>query len=138
MNLYESKQLADSMRDVRQNTIAIAEDIPEAQYDYRPTPDSRSVRETLLHIHEEQRRDSMEGFDFRGFFAGLPTYEKLALSKKEILDALGDEGERWRGWVEKLPQARAAEIVDTVALLPLASGLLRAATFGRGAWEINP
>src|SRR5260370_6797701 len=138
MNLYESKQLADSMRDVRQNTIAIAEDIPEAQYDYRPTPASRSVRESLRHIHEEQRRASMEGFDFRGFFAGLPTYEKLALSKKEILDALGDEGERWRGWVEKLPQAGAAEIVDTVALLPLASGLLRAATFRRGAWEINP
>jgi hypothetical protein len=36
------------MRVVRKNTIAIAEDIPEAQYDYRPTPDSRSVRETLL------------------------------------------------------------------------------------------
>jgi hypothetical protein len=31
MNLYESKQLADSMRVVRKNTIAIAEDIPEAQ-----------------------------------------------------------------------------------------------------------
>src|SRR6266849_6101926 len=100
MNLYEPKHLADSMRVVRKNTIAIAEDIPEAQYDYRPTSDSRSVRETLLHIasmtqfdlyiHEEQRRDSMDGFDFRGFFAGSPTYEKLALSKKEILDALGD------------------------------------------------
>jgi hypothetical protein len=54
MNLYESKQLADGMRVVRKNTIAIAEDIPETQDDYRPTPDSRSVRETLLHIHEEQ------------------------------------------------------------------------------------
>ena len=97
MSLYEPKQLADSMRVVRKNTIAIAEDIPETQYDYRPSPDSRSVRETLLHIasmthfdlhiHEEQRRDSMDGFDFREFFAGLPTYEKSALSKKEILDA---------------------------------------------------
>ena len=85
MNLYEPKHLADSMRVVRKNTIAIAEDIPEAQYDYRPTQDSRSVRETLLHmasmtlfdlhIHEEQKRTSMEGFDFRGFFAGLPTNE---------------------------------------------------------------
>src|SRR5258705_11857921 len=50
MNLYEPKHLADSMRVVRKNTIAIAEDIPEAQYDYRPTQDSRSVRETLLHM----------------------------------------------------------------------------------------
>ena len=47
MNLYTPKQLADSMRVVRRNTIVIAEDIPEAQYDYRPAPDSRSVRETL-------------------------------------------------------------------------------------------
>ena len=86
MGLYEPKQLADSMRVVRKNTIAIAEDIPETQYDYRPSPDSRSVRETLLHIasmthfdlhiHEEQRRDSMDGFDFREFFAGLPTLRK--------------------------------------------------------------
>jgi|SRR5579872_1098094 len=121
MNLYEPRQLADSMRVVRRNTIAIAEDIPEAQYDYRPTPDSRSVRETLLHmasmmyfdfhIHEEQRRTSMEGFDFREFFAGLPTNEKRGLSKDEILAVLREQGERWCGWVETLSEARAAEIV---------------------------
>src|SRR5215831_18081938 len=122
MNLYTPKQLADSMRVVRKNTIAIAEDIPEAQYDYRPAPDSRSVRETLLHmasmtlfdfhIHEEERRTSMEGFDFRGFFAELPTYEKSGLSKDKILAVLRDEGERWCDWVEKLPAERAAEIVS--------------------------
>ena len=50
MNLYGPKQLADSMRTVRKNTILIAEDIPEASYNYRPTPESRSVAETLLHI----------------------------------------------------------------------------------------
>jgi uncharacterized damage-inducible protein DinB len=109
------------MRVVRKNTIAIAEDIPEAQYDYRPTQDSRSVRETLLHmasmtlldlhIHQEQNRTSMEGFDFRGFFAGLPTNEKGALPKAEILAALRDGGERWCDWVEQLPEARAIEFV---------------------------
>ena len=50
MSLYGPKQLADSMRTVRKNTITIAEDIPETQYDFRPTLDSGSVRETLLHI----------------------------------------------------------------------------------------
>jgi uncharacterized damage-inducible protein DinB len=109
------------MRVVRKNTIAIAEDIPEERYDYRPAPDSRSVRETLLHIasmtffdfhiHEEERRTSMEGFDFRAFFAGLPTHEKAGISKSEILIFLREEGERWCRWVEKLPEARAAEIV---------------------------
>src|ERR1043166_3169581 len=95
MNLYTPKQLANSMRVVRKNTIAIAEAIPEAQYHYRPAHDSRSVRETLLHmasmtlfylhIHEEQKRNSMEGFDFRGFFAGLPTNEKSSLPKSDIV-----------------------------------------------------
>jgi uncharacterized damage-inducible protein DinB len=121
MNLYEPKHLADSMRVVRKNTSAIAEDIPEAQYDYRPTQDSRSVRETLLHmasmtlfdfhIHEEQKLTSMEGFDLRGFFAGLPTNEKGSLPKAEIVAVLRDEGERWCDWVETLPEARAVEIV---------------------------
>src|SRR2546425_533053 len=97
MNLYEPKRLADSMRVVRKNTIAIAEDIPEAQYDYRPTQDSRSVRETLLHmasmtlfdlhIHEEQKRTSMEGFDFRGFFAGLQNLpSRCAFAPRECED----------------------------------------------------
>jgi uncharacterized damage-inducible protein DinB len=109
------------MRVVRGNTIAIAADIPEAQYDYRPTSDSRSVRETLLHmasrtffdfhIHEEQRRQSMEGFDFPAFFAGLRTNEKCGISKDEILAVLRDEGERWCEWVEKLSEERAAELV---------------------------
>src|SRR5918996_4958557 len=122
MNLYEPRQLADSMRVVRKNTIAIAEDIPETQYDYRPSHDSRSVRETLLHIasmtlfdlhiHEEQRRTSMDGFDFGGFFPGLPTNEKRGLSREEILAVLREEGERWCDWVEKLPHEQAAEVVS--------------------------
>ena len=74
MNLYGPKQLADSMRTVRKNTILIAEDIPEKDYSYRPTPESRSVAEILVHIaslalfdrlvHEEQHLSSLEGFDY--------------------------------------------------------------------------
>ena len=74
MNLYGPKQLTDSMRTVRKNTILIAEDIPEKDYGYRPTPESRSVAETLVHIallsrfdhfvHEEKHLSSLEGFDF--------------------------------------------------------------------------
>ena len=127
MNLYEPKQLAD-IHVVRKNTIAVAQDIPETQYDFRPTPDSRSVRETLLHvasltlfdfhIHEEQRRTSMEGFDFPEFFAGLPTNEKRELSKDEILAVLREQGERWSDWVERLPEARAAEFVTLGGAAP--------------------
>lgn len=50
MSLYGIRQLADSMRAVRQNTILIAGDIPESKYGFRATPETRSVAETLVHI----------------------------------------------------------------------------------------
>ena len=74
MQLYGPKQLADSIRTVRKNTSLIAEDIPEEQYGYRPSADSRSVAETLTHIamvsrldrilHDEEHVETTEGFDF--------------------------------------------------------------------------
>ena len=122
MTYYGPAQLAESTRSVRRHTITIAEDIPEESYDYRPAPDNRSVREMLLHIvsmtqfdlrvHGEERLDSLEGFDFRGFFASLPIHEKLALSKAEILALLRDQGERWCSFVEQLPETVVAEKVQ--------------------------
>jgi len=111
------------MQLVRSNTIKIAEDIPEESYDFRPSPDSRSVRETLLHItsmtalderlHGNERIHSLEGFDFRAFFAGLPTQEKIGLSKNMIVTALNEQAERWYRLVEILPEEVLAETVQT-------------------------
>ena len=50
MTYYGPKELAASFRTVRKNTIQIAEEIPEKDYGYRATPESRSVAETLVHI----------------------------------------------------------------------------------------
>ncbi len=50
MNYYGGKELAASFRTVRKNTLAIAEDIPEEKYDFRPMPETRSVGELLAHI----------------------------------------------------------------------------------------
>ena len=50
MTYHGAKELARSFRTVRKNTLAIAEDIPEDKYDFRPTPDCRSVREILAHV----------------------------------------------------------------------------------------
>src|SRR6266567_1691023 len=76
MNPYGPQQLANAIRTVRKNTILVAEDIPEASYGYRVTPDSRSVTETLLHIasapqidfhfHGSQRISSIEDFQLFG------------------------------------------------------------------------
>ena len=38
MNYYGAKDLADSFRTVRKNTIQVAEDIPAEKYDSAPRP----------------------------------------------------------------------------------------------------
>jgi len=43
MTYYGSKDLAAAFRTVRDNTIKIAEEIPENKYDFKPAPDCRSI-----------------------------------------------------------------------------------------------
>src|SRR6516225_3828211 len=119
MSLYGPKQLADSMRTVRKNTILIAEDIREKDYGYRPTPESRSVAETLVHIaflsqadrrlHGDQRVSSLEGFNFGEWIKQSEAEEKRPRSKSEIIGLLRTEGDRWSQWVEGLPEALLSE-----------------------------
>jgi hypothetical protein len=50
MTYYGGKELAESTRTVRKNTLVIAQDIPADKYDFRIAPDTRSVGELLTHI----------------------------------------------------------------------------------------
>ena len=45
-----AKELAQSFRTVRKNTIQVAEDIPEAQYSFVPADGTRTVAQTLVHV----------------------------------------------------------------------------------------
>ena len=120
-SLYGTRQLGASMRAVRQNTILMAEDIPESQYGFRATPATRSIAETLVHIawlgssdrliHEELHLDSLEGFDFPALLERSAIEEKRSRSKAEILELLRADGERSASWVEQLPDAFLAERV---------------------------
>lgn len=121
MNLYGPKQLAESMRTVRKNTIQIAEDIPEKDYNYRPTPESRSVLETLVHIaslsrfdrivHEEQHLSSLEGFDFGALFKKGEAEEERTLAKSDVVALLLTQGDRWCQWLEGLSESLLSEHV---------------------------
>jgi len=120
MNLYGPQQLAESVRTVRRNTILVAEDIPEKDYDYRPTPESRSVAETLIHIAEVSRSahfihaeglSSLDSSDFRNLFLKSQTEEKIPRSKKAIIALLEEEGTRWCDWVEGLSETILSEQV---------------------------
>ncbi len=119
MSHYGIPQLTDSFRTVRRNTIQVAEEIPEADYQYRPTPASRSVAETLVHIawlagadrfmHEEKRIASFDGFDLGAFLATSEVEETRERSKAEIMELLRTEGDRWVQWVEQLPETFLSE-----------------------------
>ncbi len=110
MTYYGAKDLADSMRTVRKNTIIIAEEIPEDRYSFRAAPDTRTVAQLLTHIavvprlpeqiHATERRTSLEGFDFPAVFQGIIAEEQKPRTKAEILTLLREEGERFTKWLE--------------------------------------
>jgi hypothetical protein len=74
VDYYGAKDLAESFRTVRKNTITIAQEVPEEKYGFRPVPGTRTVGELLAHIslaykfqykiHGQEHRSSLEGFDF--------------------------------------------------------------------------
>jgi uncharacterized damage-inducible protein DinB len=121
MSLYGIRQLTDSVRAVRANTVLMADDIPESQYGFRATPGGRSVAETLVHIawlatsdrilHEEERLQAVEGFDFPALLRKSEVEEKRPRSKADILELLRTEGERQARWLEQLPETFLAERV---------------------------
>jgi len=112
LNYYGAKQLADSFRTVRKNTLAIAQDIPEDKYNFRAAPDTRSVGELLAHIavsngfqdqvHAQERRTTLAGFDFPALMQKLSAEEKKPRSKQQTIELLKSSGEKWAGWLEGL------------------------------------
>jgi len=125
MDYYGAREMAESYRTVRKNTITIAEDIPEDKYGFRPAEGTRSVAELLVHIavanrfqhriHAVEKRTSLAGFDFPALIQELHAEEQKARSKTEIIELLKNGGESFAGWIEGLPEAFLAEKVEMPA-----------------------
>lgn len=121
MNHYGGKELAESFRTVRKNTLVIAQDIPEDKYDFRPMPETRSVRELLAHIalapvfqqkiHAEERRTTLAGFDFPALMQRLTAEEKAPRSKTQVIELLTKDGEKWAKWMEGLDDNFLGEVL---------------------------
>ena len=119
MGTYGAKELASGFRTVRKNTVQVAEDIPEAQYDYKAAPETMSVSETLRHLaiapmmyedmHREQRVTTLVGYDFPALIGRMRTAEGQSRSKAEIVELLRSEGERFASWLESLTDEFLAE-----------------------------
>jgi uncharacterized damage-inducible protein DinB len=122
MTYYGAKELAQSFRTVRNNTIKIAQEIPEEKYSFRPATGCRSVGETLVHIavmtrvpaqiHVVERRTTLVGFDFFGFRDKLQAEAKVPRTKAQILELLRAEGEKYAQILEGASEAFLAEQVE--------------------------
>jgi uncharacterized damage-inducible protein DinB len=127
MNYYAAKQLAESFRTVRKNTIMIAEDIPEDQYGYRATPEVRSVAEQLAHIAVNtgwQAAIHTQGVShvtleiFGKFMQEGRAREQSLTRKPDIVQALKDEGETFAAFVEGLTEDVLSQVVTFPPVVP--------------------
>ena len=111
MNYYGAKELAASFRTVRNNTITIAEEIPEDKYGFQAAPGTRTVGQTLAHIalstNMQQeihalKVNSLAGFDFPSYMRAAALEQEKPRTKAQIVALLRENGDRYAAWVEGL------------------------------------
>ncbi len=128
MTYYGAKQLADSFRTVRKNTLAIAEEIPEDKYSFKATPDVMSVGEMLAHLavspmwQIEVHTSRIDHLDFAFFGARMQqaqVAQQALRTKAEIVGALTKNGETFASFVEGMDEAT---LQSTVSFPPQAGG----------------
>jgi uncharacterized damage-inducible protein DinB len=120
MPKYGGKEIAAAFRTVRKNTVQVAEDIPESKYDFKATPDTRSIAQTLVHIayapefafhiHGEKVSD-MAKVNFPQIFEKIAAEESKVRNKAEIIAVLKKQGDRYASFVEGLPDSFLDEVL---------------------------
>jgi uncharacterized damage-inducible protein DinB len=118
MSIYGGKELAAAFRTVRGNTIQIAEEIPENQYNFRSAPESRSIGQLLAHIalipmfsqlvHGGKLND-LGQMNFPEFMQKMSAEEARVRSKAEVVALLKSEGESFAAFLEGLSDPFLAE-----------------------------
>lgn len=110
MNCYTGKDLARAFRTVRENTIKIAEEIPESKYDFAAAAGIRTIRQLLTHIalsdsfssiHKE-KRTNFDGVNFPAFVAQMQAEEAKPRTKAEVIALLTQRGEETAKWLDSL------------------------------------
>jgi uncharacterized damage-inducible protein DinB len=121
MTYYGAKELAESFRTVRKNTIIAASEIGEEQYNFSPVPGNRTIAQLLTHIavtprlpqqiHRVERLSSLAAFDFPGFFGTIVAEEQKPRTKAELLALLQESGDNLASWLEGLSEEFLGETV---------------------------
>src|SRR5581483_8030477 len=121
MTYYGAKDLANSFRTVRKNTLIVAEEIGEQHCGFRAAPHTRTVAQLLVHIaigprmteqiHAVERLKTLEGFNFPAVMGKFIAEEQKPRKKDEIIALLRDEGDRFAKWLEGVSDDFLAEQV---------------------------
>ncbi|HEY7290462.1 MAG TPA: DinB family protein [Vicinamibacterales bacterium] len=120
MTYYGGKELAAAFRTVRNNTLKIAEEIPESKYGFSAAADSRTVQQTLDHValstnfqhtvHSDKVTD-LAKLNFPDFVKRMADAEAVKRTKAETIALLKNEGEKFAAFLESLPESVLAEKV---------------------------
>lgn len=120
MTYYGGKELARSFRTVRDNTIQIAEEVPEQQYDFRAAAGTRTIGQTLVHmavapniaLHIQGNRvTDLKAVNFPELMQKAGADEARPRTKTEIIALLKTEGEKFASYLEGLSESFLAEQV---------------------------
>jgi uncharacterized damage-inducible protein DinB len=121
MTYYGAKELAESFKTVRKNTIQIAQDIPEEKYSFRAAADTRTVEKMLTHIalvprgqyqiNAVERLSNFDNFDFMSLLQKRNEEEAKPRNKAAVIELLKSEGETWANFVAGTTEEFLAEIV---------------------------
>jgi uncharacterized damage-inducible protein DinB len=120
MTYYGGHEMALSFRTVRANTVQIANEIPEDQYHFKASPDTRSIGQLLTHIAfipriqaeiHQHKIDDLAKMDFAGLLRRIGVEEAKPWTKAEIVALLRSEGECFASYLEGLTESVLAERV---------------------------
>src|SRR5262245_21438286 len=121
MTYYGAKELAESFRTVRKNTIQIAHDIPEDKYSFQAAPDTRTVEKLLTHIalvpraqyqiNGVLRLSNFEGFDFMSLRQKMRDEEAKPRDKATVIELLKTEGDVFGNFLAGTSEDFLSEIV---------------------------
>src|SRR3954451_19961955 len=120
MTYYGARNLAESFRTVRKNTLTIANEIPEDQYSFKAAPGVMSVGELLAHLavspmwQMEVHGQKIAHLDFAFFGSRTQAAhlaEKALRTKADIVTALTTHGEAFGAFLESLDEATLASAV---------------------------
>ena len=122
MQAYGAKEMAESWRTVRKNTVQIAEDIPADQYGFHATPDTMSVMQMLAHlatsthwaeqVHFVEKKNDVTGPDFGRYMGAAATMASELTTKAAIVDALITRGEGFALALESMTDEQLSEMVS--------------------------